>query len=102
MGKLLTSNKEDGISVVDEFREEVPPGHVSCGKPIVGVRVVNRLTQPVILPGEPELTSFDEKPEAEECLEEVVGYHYILDVIRRSIFHEFWSSKPYDIVIQCT
>ena len=102
MWKLLTEYEEDGVKVVDEFWEEVPPSHISRCPAILWVRVIHWLAQQVVLPSKPEATSFAENPQAQKGLEEVVGYHDILDVIWRSIFHEPRPSNPYDIVVNCT
>ena len=49
MTKLLASNKEDGVSQINELGEVVPPGQVESSLGERTVRVVNRLTNPVIL-----------------------------------------------------
>ena len=49
MTKLLASNKEDGVSQINELGEVVPPGQVESSLGERTVSVVNRLTDPVIL-----------------------------------------------------
>ena len=49
MTKLLASNKEDGVGQINELGEVVPPGQVESSLGERTVRVVNRLTNPVIL-----------------------------------------------------
>ena len=50
VGELLTAQEEEGVDEVDELGEEVPPGHVGGIEPVLGVGVVDRLTEPAVLP----------------------------------------------------
>ena len=50
VGELLTAQEEEGVDEVDELGEEVPPGHVGGIEPVLSVGVVDRLTEPAVLP----------------------------------------------------
>ena len=72
MSPFLSEDKEEGVEVVDELGEEVPPGHV-CGKhAILRVGVVDGLAQPVVTTGEPEVAGLLENPQAEKGLKNVL------------------------------
>ena len=68
--------------------EEIPPGEVEGSPSGRTVRVVNRLTDPVVLSSHVEAPALQEHPETEDGLEEIVGQHETPDLIRLPILHE--------------
>ena len=102
VAELLTEQEEEGVDEVNEFGEEIPPSHVGSIEPILGVAVVYRLTQPVVLSSEPEPTSLLENPDTEQGLEQVVDHDQVLYVERLPVLHEPWPRHPDDVVVEDT
>lgn len=50
VGELLPGQEEKGVYEVNELGEVIPPSHLGSIEPVLGVAVVHRLTQPVVLP----------------------------------------------------
>ena len=99
---LLSQDKEERVEVVDELGEEVPPGHVGGEHAVLGVGVVDGLAEPVVPAAEPEVAGLLENPQTEKGLEEIVGDHQLLDIVRWSVLHESWSSVADDVVVDGT
>ena len=96
---FFPQHEEEGVEVVDELWEEVPPGHVGGQHAFLGVGVVDGLAEPVVAAGQPEVAGFLENPQAEKGLEEVVGDHELLDVVGRSVLHEGRACVADDVVV---
>ena len=107
VGELLPGNKEHGVGQVNKLiknnhghsstqqgcfwsclGEEIPPGEVESPLGHRAVRVVHRLTDPVVLSGHVEAPALQEHPETKDGLEEIVGQHETPDLIRLPILHE--------------
>ena len=86
--ELLSHYEEYCVQKVNKFGEKIPPGEVES--PLGGrtVRVVHRLTDPVVLSSHVEAPALQEHPETEDGLEEIVGQHEAPDLIRFSVLHE--------------
>jgi len=91
MTKLFTSNKEEGVKQVNKLGEEIPPSQVESSHGRGALGVVYGLTVPVVTPGDIEPPPLHEHPRAEDGLEQVVGKHDALDLVRLTILHEPWS-----------
>ena len=107
VGELLPGNKEHGVGQVNKLiknnhghsstqqgcfwsclGKEIPPGEVESPLGHRAVRVVHRLTDPVVLSGHVEAPALQEHPETKDGLEEIVGQHETPDLIRLPILHE--------------
>ena len=102
VAELLTEQEEEGVDEVDEFGEEIPPGHVRREQPFLGVGVVDGLAQPVVPASQPEVAGLLENPQAEKGLEQIVGNHQLLDIVGWSVLHESWPSVSDDVVVDST
>ena len=98
--ELLSGQEEEGVEEVDELREEVPPGHVGSIEAVLGVAVVHGLTQPVVLPREPEPARLLEYPDTQQRLEEVVDHHHPLYVEWLPVLHEPGPGHSDDVVVE--
>ena len=99
---FFPQHEEEGVEVVDELWEEVPPGHVGGQHAFLGVGVVDGLAEPVVAAGQPEVAGFLENPQAEKGLEQIVGNHQLLDIVGWSVLHESWPSVSDDVVVDST
>ena len=97
---LVPHQHEEGVHEVCELGEEVPPDRAGHNVPILRVRVVHRLADPAVLPGQPEPGQPAEDPEAHEGLEEVVEEHQLLHIIGRPALHEGGASKAHQVVVK--
>ena len=102
VAELLPEQEEEGVDEVDEFGEEIPPGHVGSIEPILGVAEVHRLTQPVVFSCQPESTGLLEYPDTEQGLEQIVDDHQVLYVEGFPILHEPGARHPDDVVVEDT
>jgi len=63
-------------------------------------RVVHRLTQPVVLPSQPEPAGLLEYPDTDTGLEKVVDDHQVLNVERLPVLHEPGPRHPDDVIVE--
>ena len=109
VGELLPQQEEQGVKVVNELWEEVPPGHVQCIHAIIGIWnrshssireschyvstwVVHRLTEPVVAASQPEAGRLEPDPETEQRLQQVIHNLDPGGVIGLPVLHEPWPS----------
>jgi len=98
--ELLPEDKEDGVDVVDELGEEVPPRHVHRVQRARAVRVVHRLAHPAVPTSQPECAGPIKHPGAEEGLEEIVGEHDTLYLVRGTVLHKTGPPHSHHVIIQ--
>ena len=67
--EFLSHDEENCVQQVNKFWKEIPPSNIEDSQSLFVIRVVNRLTMPIVVSTDKECPALFEHPETEEGLD---------------------------------